>query len=280
VHTTEAIRTAEQCQDLFQLAWTWACRAFHQFEAGAPRAALADAETALSLAQRCNNPFLIAHVLTTRARARGRLGMLDAAADDFTTAIGLFQRIGSRFVAWPLDGLGDLYRTRGQLMRARATYEEALTLAEPHRDVFGRSCALIGLARITAADDLALARQRADRAVELREELRKVPALLTRGWVELMAGDQRVAWADANRAIVSARQSRDDPGLAEAITLRVLASPDPRVDAALLREAAPSGPKGAAVPAEKAHPFRGNGAVVPGVMAHPFGGVALRDRWG
>src|SRR2546423_6786135 len=68
VHCAEAIRTAEQGQDLFQLTWTWACRAFHQFEAGAPRAALADAETALSLAQRCNNSFLIAHVLTTRGR--------------------------------------------------------------------------------------------------------------------------------------------------------------------------------------------------------------------
>ena len=237
VHCIEAIRTAEQCQDLLRLTWTWVLRAFHQLEAGAPRHALADAETALSLAQRCSNPFFLAHVLTTRARARERLGMLDEAVDDFTTAIDLFQRIGSRFLAWPLGGLGDLYRTRGQLVRARATYEEALTLAEPHHDVFGLSSALMGLARVTAADDLNSAAKFVDRAVELREGLRKVPALLTRGWVALMAGDQPAASAEANRAIVAARQSRNDPGLAEAITLSVLTSSNPTADAASLQEA-------------------------------------------
>jgi DNA-binding SARP family transcriptional activator len=236
-HCLEAISNAEQCQDLLQLTWTQAFRAFHQFEAGASRHALADAETALSLAQRCSNPFFIAHALTTRGRARERLGMLVAAVDDFTTAIDLFQRIGSRFLAWPLGGLGDLYRTRGQLVRARAAYEEALTFAEPHHDVFGLSSALMGLARVTAADDLNSSVKFADRAVELNEELRKVPALLTRGWVELMAGDQPAASAYANRAIVAARQSRHDPGLAEAITLSVLASPNPAADAASLQEA-------------------------------------------
>jgi ATP/maltotriose-dependent transcriptional regulator MalT/DNA-binding SARP family transcriptional activator len=235
-HCTEAIRNAEACQDLLQLTWTRACRAFHQFEAGAPRHALTDAGIALSLAQRCDNPFVIAHVLTTRGRARARLGMLDEAADDFAAAIDLFKRIGSRFLAWSLCGLGDLYRTRGQLIRARASYEEALSLAEPNRDVFGRSSALMGLARITAADDPALARARATRAVELREGLRKVPALLTHGWVELMAGNRQGASADAERAAVTARQRLDDPGLAEAITLSVLACPDPTVEAARLRE--------------------------------------------
>jgi ATP/maltotriose-dependent transcriptional regulator MalT/DNA-binding SARP family transcriptional activator len=236
-HCTDAMRSAEISQDLLQLTRTRAFRAFHQFEAGAPRHALADAEIALNLSERCEDPFYIAHALTTRGRARSRLGMLEEATADFTTAIDLLQRIGSRFLAWPLCGLGDVHRTRGQLVRARATYEEALALAEPCQDVFGLSSALMGLARIAAAEDLAAARKWADRAVELGEGLRMVSALLTRGWVGLMGGDRHSASADANRAAVAARHRRDNPGLAEAITLSVLATSDPSVSGAPLEEA-------------------------------------------
>lgn len=236
-HCTEALRNAEASAGLLQLTWIRACQALHQFEAGAPRRALADAQIALSLSEQCENPFLIAHALTTRGRAQARLGNLNSAAGDFATAIDLFQRLGSRFLAWPLCGLGDLHRTRGELARARAAYEEALPLAEPYHDVFGLSSALIGLARIDAADDLPRARERADRAVELSAGFRKVPALLARGWVTLMTGDRGGASADAERAAVAARQRQDKPGLAEAITLGVLASRDPAVNASPLREA-------------------------------------------
>ncbi len=231
-----AQRSAEEGDDLLQLTWTWILRAFHQFEGGAPQHALADSEVALSLSERCENPFFVAHALTTRGRARARLGILEVAAGDFATAIDLFQRTGSRFLAWSLSALGDLYRIRGQLMRARTAYEEALALAEPHHDVFGLSSALIGLARVAAADDPKFARELADRAVAVGEGLRKVPTLLTRGWVELIDGDRQAALADAHRAAVGARRRRDYPGLAEAITLRVLASRDP-ANASSLREA-------------------------------------------
>jgi ATP/maltotriose-dependent transcriptional regulator MalT/DNA-binding SARP family transcriptional activator len=234
---TEALRSAEASDDLLQVTWIRVCRALHQFEAGAPQQALSEAQIALSCSERCENPFSIAHTLTTRGRAHARLGMLDAAAADFATAIDLFQRIGSRLLAWPLCGLGDLHRTRNQLIRARAVYEEALALAEPHHDVFGLSSALTGLARIGAADDFNLARELARRAMELGEGLRKVPALLTCGWVELMGGDRRRASIYSDRAALAARQRRDNPGLAEAITLHVLASSDPDVNATPLQEA-------------------------------------------
>jgi ATP/maltotriose-dependent transcriptional regulator MalT/DNA-binding SARP family transcriptional activator len=236
-HWADAVRSAEASDDLLQLMWIRVSRAFHHYEMGAPRQALADAQLVLSHSEQCEDPFLVAHALTTRGRACARVGMLEEAAGNFATAIDLFQRIGSRFLAWPLCGLGDLHRTRGQLLRARAAYEEALALAEPYHDVFGLSSALIGLARIGATDDLKLARERAVEAVELGEGLRKVPALLARGWVELMGGDRQRASADANRAAAAARQRRDNPGLAEAITLGVLASYDPAVDTTPLREA-------------------------------------------
>jgi tetratricopeptide (TPR) repeat protein len=227
VQCSNAKRSAVAADDLLQWAWIQVFRAFHQFEAGAPLHALADSEVALNLAKRCKKPFFIAHALTTRGRARARQGMLEEAAGDFATAINLFQHIGSRFLAWPLNAMGDLHRTRGQLMRARTAYEEALALAEPHHEVFGLTSALIGLARISAADDPQLARELADRAVAVDEGLRRVSTLLARGWVELIGGDRQGAAVDANRAAVIARQRRDNPGLAEAITLRVLASRDP-----------------------------------------------------
>src|SRR5262249_27988115 len=128
-HFADALRNAEASEDLLTLTWIRACQAHYQFEAGAPQQALADAQLALRLGEQCDNPFFIAHALTTRGRARARLGALEAAVGDFTTASDLFQRLGSRFLAWSLCGLGDLHRTRSQLVRARAAYEEALTLA-------------------------------------------------------------------------------------------------------------------------------------------------------
>lgn len=236
-HGVDALDGAEASNDLLHMMCTRACQAFHHCEAGVPRHALADAQIVLNLSERCENPFVIAHALTTRARARERLGMLAEAASDFATAIELFQRLGSRFLAWPLCGVGDLHRIKGQLMRARAAYEQALSLAEPCHDVFGLSSAWIGLARITAADDPQLARKHADRAVDLGEGCRMVPALLTRGWVKLMSGDRQSAAADADRAALVARGRRDNPGLAEAITLGVLACAEPTVNTTRLGEA-------------------------------------------
>jgi ATP/maltotriose-dependent transcriptional regulator MalT/DNA-binding SARP family transcriptional activator len=236
-HFVDALRNAEASADLLALTWIRACQAHYQFEAGAPQQALADAQIALSLGERCDNPFFIAHALTTRGRARARLGALETAAGDFTTASDLLQRLGSRFLAWPLCGLGDLHRTRGQLVRARAAYEEALALAEPYHDVFALSAALIGLARIDAADDPRRAREQAKRAVKVATGGRWIPSVLARGWIALIDGDRESASEDADRAAVAARQRRDNPGLAEAITLSVLASRDPAMNAVPLRDA-------------------------------------------
>lgn len=52
-----------------------------------------------------------------------------------------------------------------------------------------------------------------------------------------MNGDRQGALADADRAAVAARQRRDNPGLAEALTLSVLASRDPAMNSVPLREA-------------------------------------------
>jgi ATP/maltotriose-dependent transcriptional regulator MalT/DNA-binding SARP family transcriptional activator len=236
-HFTTALDIAEKENDLIQQVWVRVCRAVHILEMGSPREAAAESAQLRELAEKCGVPFLKAHACTVFAQASLRLGSLDTAAAEFATAIELFQGLGSRFLAWPLSGLGDVHRTRGQLERARATYEEALRTAVEGADRIGESHALIGLARVRAAGDLADARWLAQRAMDLSEPLDEVAAPLTRGWIALLGGDRRSAATDAGRAGAAARWRRDDPGLAEAITLAVLASENHAADAALLTEA-------------------------------------------
>ncbi|MDQ3887219.1 MAG: tetratricopeptide repeat protein, partial [Actinomycetota bacterium] len=236
-HFADALDAAEVGEDLLQVLRIRVWRALHHVEMGRPRDGLAEAEIALGLAESCGDPSLTASALTIRGSANNRLGVLEAALADFAAARDLFQRLGSRFLAWPLCGLGDVHRTLGHPARARAAYEEALTLAEPCHEVLGVSAALIGLARIRAVDDLPAARTLAERAVALGEPLRQVRALLTRGWVALLAEERQAAAADASRAAAVARLRRDDPGLAEALVLEVLSSDDPTRNGTLLTEA-------------------------------------------
>lgn len=236
-HYATAMDSADADGDLVHVATLRVSQAAQLVENGLPRAALEEAQAALACSERCENPFLTAQALTARGRAHTRLGSLEQGVADFRTAVDLLQRMGSRFLAWPLCGLGDVHRIRGHVVRARAAYEEALALAEPCHDVLGLGSALAGLARVRAADDLAAARVLADRAVALREDLREVPALLARGWVALLAGEAQAAATDAARAGAAARQRRDGPGLAEAIVLSVLAAPQAELEAGLLREA-------------------------------------------
>lgn len=64
-----------------------------------------------------------------------------------------------------------------------------------------------------------------------------MPAHLARGWVKLLEGDREGAAADAALAAAQARLRRDPTGIAEAISLTALASPDPAADPGMLREA-------------------------------------------
>jgi DNA-binding SARP family transcriptional activator/tetratricopeptide (TPR) repeat protein len=236
-HHGTALECAEADDDLAHVATLRVSQAAQLVDLGLPRVALEEAQAGLVCSERCENPFLVAQALTARGRAHVRLGALERAAADFRTAVDLLQRMGSRFLAWPLCGLGDVHRTRGNVARARAAYEEALALAEPCHDVLGLGSALTGLARIRAVDDLAAARALADRAVALGDGLREVPAVLARGWVALLAGDRQAAATDAARAGAAARRRRDSAGLAESIVLGVLAASQVEPEADLLREA-------------------------------------------
>jgi DNA-binding SARP family transcriptional activator len=236
-HFTSAEEMAEAENDPVQLMLTRTCRALHTLETGSPRQAAGESTALLELSRQHKAPFFEAHAHTLLGRAGLHLGSVDEAGEELGTAIELFQRLGSRLLAWPLSGLGDLHRTRGQLARARSAYEEALRTAIGGRDSIGASSALIGLARVRAADDLALARRLADRAVAEGDPLHHVAALLARGWVALLAQDRRSAALDAARAGAAARRRRDDLGLAEAILLTVQSAEDPASQAEQMTEA-------------------------------------------
>ena len=236
-HYTSALEAAAAENDRVRVGWIRISRAIHLFELGSTGEAAAEAEALRTLGDQYGIPFLQAHALTVSGRAALRLGDPEAAAADLSAALELFQQIGSGFLAWPLAALGDLYRLRGQLARARAAYEEALRTAEAGPDAIGTSHALLGLTRVRAADDLTVARPLAQRAMALDEPLHRVEALLTRGWVTLLAGDRRSAATDAARAGAEARRRRDDLGLAEAVLLSVQSSKTPGKDAQLLDEA-------------------------------------------
>ena len=235
-HFDSAQQCAEVDNDVVQVLWIMAARTFHALDTSPQKAARA-ARALRELPEVEQIPFLVAHVLTVSAQADVRLGRLDSAAADLTVAIDHFQRLASRYLAWPLTALGDLYRIKGQLARAQAAYEEALGLAESARDVIGLASALTGLARVRAADDVVAAGQLAERAVALGEPLREVAAYLTRGWIALLRGDRQSASVDAARAGAAARRRRDESGLAEAITLSVLSSDAPEAHTELLDEA-------------------------------------------
>jgi DNA-binding SARP family transcriptional activator len=232
-----ALHAAESADDLLETIRIRAFRALHLLARGMPADGLREAETARELSERSGHRLGVALALTHRGTAQARLGRLDEALGDFLTARNLFQDMGSRFVAWPLNGTGSVHRMRGQLAQARAAYEEGLALAEPCHEVLGLAGALIGLARTCAADDIAAARDFAERAVAVGEGLCQVQAVLSRGWTALVAGDREAASADAAYAAELARSGRDDPGLAEALELTVLAAATPMEWVGLLDEA-------------------------------------------
>lgn len=227
LHRTNALEAATASGDLLQQLRVRVIWALGLVGLGMASEGLAEAQAALQLGESCGDPFLTAMALVARGRAHINVGEVEQAFGDFGAARDYLQRIGSRFLAWALCGLGDLYRMQGQPARGRAAYEEALALAEPCHDVLGLSTALIGLARIRATDDVPAARELAERAVTLDEGLNRVQALLARGWVALTSGDREAAAADATRAADVARSRRDGPGLADALVLSVLSAPDP-----------------------------------------------------
>lgn len=218
-HYLRALDYAGRAGDALQVIRIRANRGSRLVEEGHYVEAIDELDLAIQLADVTGFSVFRALALSNRGEALRRSGRLDEARADFEAARALFERLESRFVGYPLGHLGDVYRARGDLALARASYEEAIEVAEAAGDRQGLVPALAGLARVLAVSDPARAAALADRAVGLGRTLAHVEALLARGWVALARGDAEAASEDARAAAALARTRRDRAGLAEAMEL-------------------------------------------------------------
>lgn len=236
-HYLRALAAAEEAGDVLQLLRIRCNRGSRSLEEGAYHDALSELELALRLGEASGYAALHALSLCNRGETRLKLGRLEEAIADHEAARALYQRIDSSMIAYALLGIGDVHRTRGDLMLARAAYEEAVTIARDSGDAQGLSPALAGLARVVAATDLPLARTLADEAVDRSIGLTAVGAHLAAGFVALADDDRATAAEHVEQAQRAARQRRDRAGLAESLELAAILAEDAHHGQGLLEEA-------------------------------------------
>ncbi|MGH2547059.1 MAG: tetratricopeptide repeat protein, partial [Actinomycetota bacterium] len=192
-HYLRALDAAERAHDTLQVIRIRTNRASRFNEEGDYEEALRELDIAIGLAEVTGFAAFLGLGLSNRAESRFRLGALDQALTDYRSSRAIYQRIGSRMVCYPLAGLGDVYRERGDLALARAAYEEAVVVAAEAGDVQGLVPARAGLARVVAEDELDRARSLAREAVDSGPGMGYVAALLAAGWVELAGADRDAA---------------------------------------------------------------------------------------
>ncbi len=237
-HYLRALEYAERAGDVLQLIRVRTNRGSRHLEEGAYEEAIAELDLGLRLADLAGFAAFRGLALTNRGEARAKLGRLEEAVADLEDAREIYRRLSSRMVSYPLEKLGEIYRERGDLALARATYEEAISQAEAAADLQGLVPSLCGLARVIAADEPEEAAALAERAVSLGYGMNQVDALVAAGWAALAMDDRATALGRAAEAATAAGIRRDRAGLADSIELRVLASPDPASEAGRLEEAA------------------------------------------
>jgi ATP/maltotriose-dependent transcriptional regulator MalT/DNA-binding SARP family transcriptional activator len=236
-HYQRALDYAQRCGDVLQIIRIRSNRGSQFIEEGYYAKAVAELDTAITLADLAGFASPWAMALQNRADALRRLGRLEDARRDLQAALAVQQRLGSRMASYALSGLGAIHADQGNVSLARASYEEALGLADPTGDVQGLVPALCGLAKVIAVDDPDAADRLVGRALASGANLAHTDALLAAGWLALRRGDHDDAMARAEAAAGAARQRRDRAGVAEALELRAAGTDDPAQRRRLLREA-------------------------------------------
>ena len=237
-HYLLALRAAEEAGDILQTVRIRTNRASHFLEEGSYPQALQELEVAVRLAELTSFANFHALSLCNRGEARMRMGRLDEALVDLEASRDRYQQIASDMVAYPLCLIGELHRERGNLVQARAAYEEAVSIAEGSGDKQALVPALAGLATVLVGDDPGRAIEIARRAVGAGSGLDYVAALLSAGWVAAVTGERQEAARLAAAAAAQARLRRDRAGLADALALTAMSAPRPGRETQHLREAA------------------------------------------
>lgn len=206
-------------------------------EEGAYRPALVELDATLERAEVAGFAVFQALARSSRGDAHRGLGNLDEAMGEYQAALALCQRLGSNLAVYPLVGIADVHRLRGEAALARSAYEEAVAAAEEADDAQGLTPALAGLARCVAGDDPARAVGLVERALAQRFAPGTVAALLAGGWIALLNGDVDRAGKFAGEAHAAARSRGEPAGLMEALELQALADDDPHRAAKMVSEA-------------------------------------------
>jgi ATP/maltotriose-dependent transcriptional regulator MalT/DNA-binding SARP family transcriptional activator len=236
-HYLRALEHAQRARDLLQVIRIHTNRASLHLEEGSYKAALTELEQALPLADLAGFASFHALGLTNRGEAQLRLGRLEEAMADLQAAKAIYQRMGSRNVCYPLQKLGDLYLTRGDLALARGAYEESAALGAAAGDQQALVPSLAGLARVLAGDEPEEAAALAERARAAPAGVWTVGARVAAARVAIGRGDRKHAAELAAEAAGAARARRDRAGLADALEVQGLAAERSEDAAALFKEA-------------------------------------------
>ena len=218
-----ALDHAVAAGDVLQQVRIHVNRGSRLLEEGAFEAAIDECGVALDLADLGGYVSLRALATANRGQAHLGLGRIDEALADFEIARVIWGRLGSRQVAYALESMGHVNRLRGNLVGARAAYEEARAVLEPVGDQQGLVPTIAGLARVLVDEDPDAALELASAAVGAGTVLGHVDALLALAEVHLARGESTEAAGAAERALTIARSRRDRAGMAEAIELRCVA---------------------------------------------------------
>lgn len=237
-HYSRALEFAEAAGDTAQVLRIRVNLAAGLEQEGRLVEALAVLHPAVDLARSAGYDGSLALALANQGSLLCSLGRLDEAFASHREAVRVYERMHSMKVAYPLTGLGDVHRLRGQPAQAKAAYTEALHAAMHdghHRQ--GMVPALCGLARVTAESDPEEAAALADRAVEHAGGPWITTALLARAWVAWQRGAGDDVRRDARAAAEVAAVHRDRSGLARALEVEAAATDDPAAARKLLCEA-------------------------------------------
>ncbi len=235
-HLRRALNAAERTGDLFQCARIRNNRGSQLLEQGLYAPAIEELNQTMQLAELGGFTSLLALATMNRGLCDWCAGRLDEARANYEAAAALYRRICSGEEAYAVVGLGDVHRERGDVVQARARYEEGLALAEGTGDRQALVPALYQLAKVLVDDEPEQAAELARRAVAYGWP--DLPwALNASGWIALAHGDREQSAEIAGRAAAAARERRDSFGLAESLELRALAAPEPAAATHLLEEA-------------------------------------------
>lgn len=213
-----ALVAARDGGDRVQLARIHANLSSRALENGLYPQAIAEAERALETG--AGHRFFTALALTNKAEAHLRAGQLDEARRAAADAAAIYEGLGSLHASVPHLIYGELHRQRGDLVRARTSFERSRALAEESDDAHTLVVVLAGLARVLAEDDIAAARTTAAEGVTRSSGLERAAALCAAAEVELRAGDRSAAARLAQQAEAQARATDDRAALAESLELQ------------------------------------------------------------